>query len=79
MDGFRKFGADEHDQILIHPYRVSVRVRATKRNGLLICAGNGRTFALGADHPLKPPFSDMPNDNFVAPDCMASSDCMAIA
>jgi hypothetical protein len=54
-------------------YAVSVRGRTTKRNGLLICAGNGRTFALGADQPLKPPFSDMPNDNFIAPNWMVYS------
>jgi len=54
-------------------YAIAVRGRTTRRNGLLICAGNGMTFVLGADQPLKPPFSDMPNDNFVAPNWMVYS------
>lgn len=40
---------------------------------MLICAGNGRAFVLGADQPLSPPFSDMPSDNFVAPNWAAFS------
>ena len=48
-------------------YAVAVRGRKTKRNGVPVCGGSGRTFVLGADQPLRPPFSDMPNDNFVAP------------
>lgn len=45
-------------------YAVAVRGRRTKRNGVLVCAGNGKAFVLGADQPLRPPFSDMTNDNF---------------
>ncbi|MCE5306443.1 MAG: hypothetical protein LLG20_02270 [Acidobacteriales bacterium] len=48
-------------------YAVAVRGRKTKRNGVLVCAGNRKVFILGADQPLKPPFSDMPGDNFLAP------------
>lgn len=48
-------------------YAVAVRGRKTKRNGVLVCAGNRKAFVLGADQPLQPPFSDMPGDNFVAP------------
>ncbi len=48
-------------------YAVAVRGRMTKRNGVLVCAGNHRVFVLGADQPLHPPFSDMPDDNFFAP------------
>jgi hypothetical protein len=48
-------------------YAVAVRGRITKRNGVLVCAGNGKAFVLGADQPLRPPFSDMPRDNFFAP------------
>jgi hypothetical protein len=51
----------------ISDYAVAVRGPRTKRNGVLICSGNGRVFLLGADQPLAPPFSDMPNDNFVGP------------
>lgn len=29
--------------------------------------GNKTAQVVGADQPLRPPFSDMPNDNFVAP------------
>jgi hypothetical protein len=54
-------------------YAVEVRGSRTKRNGVLICAGNGRAFVLGADQPLSPPFSDMPSDNFVAPNWAAFS------
>ena len=48
-------------------YAIAVRGRKTARNGVLVCVGNGRVFLLGADQPLKPPFSDMPDDNFFAP------------
>jgi len=48
-------------------YAIAVHGRRTRRNGVLVCAGNGKAFALGADQPLKPPFSDMPGDNFFAP------------
>jgi len=48
-------------------YAVAIRGRNTKRNGVLVCTGNGRTFLLGADQRTTQPFSDMPNDNFFAP------------
>ena len=48
-------------------YAVSVRGAKTKRNGILFCMGNKQIYVVGADQPLKPPFSDMPDDNFVAP------------
>ena len=37
----------------------------TGRNGVLICTAR-QTTLLGADQPLQPPFSNMPNDNFVS-------------
>lgn len=48
-------------------YAVAVRGRMTRRNGVLVCAGNHKAFVLGADQPPHPPFSDIPNDNFFAP------------
>jgi hypothetical protein len=45
---------------------VAVKGRKTRRNGVLICAGNSRVILLGADNSTNPPFSNMPNDNFVA-------------
>jgi hypothetical protein len=48
-------------------YAVAVAGLKTRRGGVLVCAGNGRAFVLGADQPLNPPFSDMPGDNFFAP------------
>ena len=47
-------------------YAVAIRGKTTKRNGVLICDAKGRTFVLGADNPTRPPFSDLPGDNFVA-------------
>jgi hypothetical protein len=46
---------------------VAIKGSITRRNGVVICTGKDRVFILGADNPRKPPFSDMPNDNFVAP------------
>jgi hypothetical protein len=48
-------------------YAVAVNGRTTRRNGVFVCSGQGKVFILGADQPLKPPFSDMPDDNFFAP------------
>lgn len=48
-------------------YAVSIKGVKTGRNGVLICVGTGRAEILGADNPIQPPFSDMPDDNFVAP------------
>jgi hypothetical protein len=48
-------------------YAVAIRGPKTRRNGVLVCTANKRAFILGADMPKDPPFSDMPNDNFVAP------------
>jgi len=47
-------------------YAVAGRGKKTRRRGILICDARGRTFILGADQPLVPAFSTMPNDNFVA-------------
>ena len=47
-------------------YAVAVRGSKSKRNGILVCAGNDRIYVLGADQPLKPPFSDLQDDNFVS-------------
>jgi hypothetical protein len=48
-------------------YAVAVKGRKSRRNGVLICHGQGGAVILGADNPVDPPFSDMPHDNFVAP------------
>jgi hypothetical protein len=48
-------------------YAVAVRGPKTKRNGVLFCLANARAYLVGADQPLQPPFSNMPDDNFVAP------------
>ncbi len=47
-------------------YAIAVRGPKTRRNGVLFCLANKTTHVVGADRPLRPPFSDMPNDNFVA-------------
>jgi hypothetical protein len=47
-------------------YAVAVRGVRTKRNGILVCAGNDHLYVLGADQPINPPFSDLPGDNFVS-------------
>jgi hypothetical protein len=44
---------------------VVVKGPKTGRNGVLICTAR-QTTVLGADQPLQPPFSNMPNDNFVS-------------
>lgn len=44
---------------------VIIKGPMTGRNGVLICTAR-QTAVLGADQPLQPPFSDMPNDNFVS-------------
>lgn len=48
-------------------YAVAIRGSRTRRNGVLVCTAKKQVFILGADMPKEPPFSDMPNDNFVAP------------
>jgi len=48
-------------------YAVAIKGSMTQRNGVVICTRKDRVFILGADNPTNPPFSDMPNDNFVAP------------
>lgn len=49
-------------------YAVAVKGPKTRRNGVLICAGNRKATILGADNLSDPPFSDMPKDNFLAPE-----------
>jgi len=49
-------------------YAVVVEGQRTKRNGVLICTSRHEFFVLGADSAPDPPFSDMPHDDFVAPD-----------
>lgn len=49
-------------------YAIAIQGKVTKRNGVLICFDTGRAVILGADNPKNPPFSDMPDDNFVSPD-----------
>lgn len=48
-------------------YAVAIKGRKTRRNGVLICTAKKYVFVLGADNPLSPPFSNLPDDNFVAP------------
>lgn len=48
-------------------YAVAIRGPNTHRNGVFVCTAKKQAFILGADMPKDPPFSDMPNDNFVAP------------
>lgn len=48
-------------------HAVAVKGSKSQRNGVLICAGSGKVTLLGGDNPVRPPFSDLPNDNFVAP------------
>jgi hypothetical protein len=48
-------------------FAVAVKGIKTTRNGVLICRSNGPHVLLGADKNYTPPFSDMPDDNFVAP------------
>lgn len=48
-------------------YAVAIRGPKTHRNGVFVCTAKKQAFILGADMPKDPPFSDMPNDNFVAP------------
>jgi hypothetical protein len=49
-------------------FAILVRGKKTHRNGVLMCMNNSKFQILGADEPISPPFSDMPNDNFVAPE-----------
>jgi hypothetical protein len=48
-------------------YAVSIQGIKTRRNGILICNGKKQAYILGGDVQTTPPFSDMPNDNFVGP------------
>jgi len=48
-------------------YALAIKGLKTRRNGVLICSGRGDVVMLGAEAPKDPPFSDMPDDNFVAP------------
>jgi hypothetical protein len=48
-------------------YAVSARGPKSKRNGILFCMVNGTTLVIGADQPKQPPFSNMPDNNLVAP------------
>jgi len=57
----------------IPDYAVVVRGRATKRDGVLVCTGRGKSFIVGAVNPIEKPFSDMPGDRFVAPTWMVYS------
>jgi hypothetical protein len=61
-------------------YAVAIRGPKTRRNGVLVCTAKKQAFILGADMPKDPPFSDMPNDNFVAPTwkVMAKQDALKI-
>src|SRR5262245_44908662 len=47
-------------------YAVAIRGPKTRRNGVLICTCKDQAFILGADNPIKPPFSDVPGDSFVS-------------
>lgn len=47
-------------------HAVAVRGKKTRRNGVLICTAKG-VYVVGADRVVTPPFSNMPDDNFVAP------------
>jgi hypothetical protein len=49
-------------------YVVEIKGQRTGRNGVLICTAKQESFVLGADNQGDHPFSDMPHDNFVAPD-----------
>jgi len=60
-------------------YAVAVRGKKTMRNGILICDARNRVFVLGADNPLVPPFSDLPDDNFVAQDWLVYSKAETLA
>lgn len=48
-------------------YAVPIQGTRTRRNGVLICNGKKQVFILGGDMRTDPPFSDMPDDNFVGP------------
>jgi len=48
-------------------FAVAVKGTKSKRNGVLICLASGVRVILGADNRTTPPFSDMHDDNFVAP------------
>lgn len=48
-------------------YALAIKGLKNRRNGVLICSGRGDAVMLGAEAPKDPPFSDMPDDNFVAP------------
>jgi hypothetical protein len=48
-------------------WALAVKGHQTRRNGVLICTGRDRMFLLGTHDSKNAPFSDMPNDNFVAP------------
>jgi hypothetical protein len=48
-------------------YAIALRGPKTKRNGVLFCMANKTLYLVGADQPLRPASSDMPNDNSVAP------------
>lgn len=48
-------------------YALAVKRVNVSANGVLICEGNGNNVLLGANNPKDPPFTDMYNDNFVAP------------
>ena len=54
-------------------YAVAVHGKRTKRLGVLICSGDGQVFWVGAGMPKSPPFSDMPGDNFFAPNWVVYS------
>jgi len=51
----------------IQDYAVAVKGQKTRRNGILVCLARRGPFLIGADRVTTPPFSDMPEDNFVAP------------
>jgi hypothetical protein len=48
-------------------YAIALGGPKTRRNGVLVCTAKKEAIILGADMPKDPPFSDMPDDNFVAP------------
>jgi len=48
-------------------FAIAVKGKKTKRNGVLVCLDNNSHVLIGGDKKHSPPFSDMPDDNFVAP------------
>ena len=48
-------------------HAVALRVPKINKNGVLICRGRGAPIVLGAGSIATSPFSDMLDDNFVAP------------